>query len=105
MKATGEEQPAFVLDVPTSGLNQSTQSSKLPRQIQPPIFECLCLATDLPISEKSFTIGLTSQDFEPPPCNCIHVWMKWRLWLQQHLQEFNSGPQSQMQQHRKSVHR
>jgi len=31
MNAMGEEQPAFSLDVSTSGLNQSIQSQKLPK--------------------------------------------------------------------------
>jgi len=32
-------------------------------------------------------------------------WRHWCLWLQKHVQEFNGGPQSQMQQHWKSMHR
>ena len=52
---TEREQRAFVLDVPTSGLNQSIQSSKASKTNSTPNgWECPCLATDSPALEKSF---------------------------------------------------
>jgi len=80
VNATEGEQPAFVLDISTSGPNQSTQSSNPPMTSSTSNgWECQCLATDLPTLEKSFreihqgnsqSVWPPSQDFEPPPCNC-----------------------------------
>jgi len=43
------------------------------------------------------------------PCQCTSTLQlqnsrKWCMWLQQHVQEFNVSPQSQMPQHRKRAH-
>jgi len=52
--ATEDELPAFASDIPTSGPNQHIQSSNPSKTNSTSNgWECLCLATDLPTSEKS----------------------------------------------------
>jgi len=80
---TDREQPAFALDTPTSGLNQSTQSSNLSKTNS--IFNGWDLRVSMSYHRftnlaeifqgdlsRKLTVRLlaTFQDFEPLPCNC-----------------------------------
>jgi len=111
MNAMEEEEPAFAFDIlKTSGPDQSSQSQKIikdkfnlqwlrvsmschhkhSRNLSNGFVQETCSQSDLP---RLWTRGLQQQNFQ-----------KCCLWLQQHVQESNNSPQSQMQQHRNSMH-
>ena len=82
------------------------------RQIEPPMAESVCVLPQIHQPQRDiprWSVQEAHNRSDLPRFSTSALQLQnmrnWCLWLQQNVQEFNSSPQSQMQQHRKSAHR